>query len=341
MSIIKRLFLGWRNIFSKFGFVQKINFSDLMWIVPLILSLTFIGILIANLTKEKIRKRRYLINKHHVRFTRRLTNKMIKYSILKKLLNYISLKLCVFNDRSFETNREYSSIVIIALLMFTGLTLFILIPSANIIWYQLLFFLGLAMTFLAVIFYMTITVVKFNFTKQLPRTFKLLNSRFARKGDILEAIDISIEDFDKAIARELTRISEVLVKNDDDKINEEFTMIEKIYNNEYFTVLLTLIKHAYYKPGNEAVQKIFSNTTSSIMIELQVQKKLSLANIWYIIISFSVPYGIEMVEKFNSSTLGADTAGFYTSPLGVGLKILIYLSMFAYILGLLLLKRTA
>lgn len=341
MNILKRIYLGWKRIGKVILENISLNVSDLIWLIPLILATIFIGIFVQSIIKEKIRKRKYLINKHHIRFTKKLKDYMLKYHYLKKLIDIMALKICIFNDRSFEINREYSSVVVILSTIFTIFNIIFLIPSSSILWYHIIFFSIFIVIFLVLVFYIINTIIKLNFTKQLPRTFKLLNSRFSRKGDILEAIDISLEDFDRAIARELTRVSEVLIKNDDDKIEEEFEMIDRIYNNEYFTVLLNLIKQAYYKPGNESIKKIFSNTTSNILLELQMQKKLSLANIWYILLSFLVPYGIIKVEEFNLNTLGEETFGFYSSPTGIGLKVLIYLAMFAYILGLLLLKRTA
>ncbi|MTI48731.1 MAG: hypothetical protein FH761_12870 [Firmicutes bacterium] len=341
MNVLERIYFGWCNIFHKSIRYLKFLIDDIYWVLPLVIALALLIILLRNLISDKMRRRRYLINKNRIRWAKKITEKMSKYSFLKILIDKIALKICVFNDRSFETNREYSSITLILVIVFIAVNVGWLLPTVNILWYQALFFLIFIIIFLSLVFYIVNTIIRFNFTKQLPRTFKLLNSRFGRKGDILEAINISLEDLDKAIARELTRILDVLVKNDDDIINQEFEMIDKIYENEYFTILLNLIKHAYYKPGNKALQKIFSNTTSNILFELQVQKKLSMANIWYILMAFLIPYGITKVEAFNIQTLGPQSMEFYNDPLGIAIKIAVYISMFIYILCLLLLKRTA
>lgn len=341
MTIVNQISQGWVNIFNKIFSIVFLSISDLIWIIPFSLSIILILIFSYSIVQGKIKRHRYLINKNHIRMSKKLENWMLKYEMLKILLNKIAIKICVFNDRSIEKNREYSSIIVILTFSFVCANFMFLIPSSIILWYYVVFFLIFIIVFIVLVFYIINTVVRFSFTKQLPRTFKLLNSRFSKSGDILQAIDISLEDFDKAITRELTRVSEILVKNDEDRINKEFEMIDRVYNDEYFTILLNLIKHAYYKPGNDAVKKVFSHTTSSILLELQVQKKLSLANIWYIVMSFLIPYGIVKVKDFNLHTLGEDVLQFYSSPIGIGFEVLIYLSMFAYILGLLLLKRTA
>lgn len=341
MTILNQIWEGWKNIFNKVINLSFVNFADLAWIIPLTLSLILVLLLSYRILQAKIKRRRYLINKNHVSVKKKLTNWMLKYELIKALLNKIALKICVFNERSIEKNLEYSSVLLVFTLFFILANFIFLIPSSIILWYYVVFFIIFIIIFIALVFYIINIVIRYSFTKQLPRTFKLLNSRFSKKGDILQAIDISLEDFDKAIARELTRVSEILVKNDEDRINKEFEMIDRIYNDEYFTILLNLIKHAYYKPGNDAVKKVFSHTTSSILLELQVQKKLSLANIWYIVMSFLVPYGVVKVKEFNLHTLGEDVHKFYSSPLGIGFEVLIYLSMFTYILGLLLLRRTA
>ena len=340
MSLFNQLRQGLGEIFNKLFNISFIDLVDLIWIIPLTLSIILIFIFIYNILQAKLKRRRYLINKNHVSITRKLTNWMYKHELTKILLDKIAIKICVFNERSIEKNREYGSVILVLTLFFVAANFILLIPSSLILWYYVLFFIFFIIIFIIIGFYIINTVIRFSFTKQLPRTFKLLNSRFSKNGDIIQAIDMSLEDFDKAIVRELTRISEILVKNDEDKINKEFEMIDMVYKDEYFTILLNLIKHAYYKPGNDAVKKVFAHTTSSILLELQVQKKLSLANIWYIAMSFLIPYGIIRVKDFNLHTLGEEVLSFYSSPLGIGFEVLIYLSMFAYILGLLLLKRT-
>ncbi len=341
MKILNQIWEGWKNIFNKLINISFISLKDLIWILPLFLSLILFCIFSYGKLQARIKRRRYLINKNHVSVTKKLTNWMIKYELIKALLDKIALKICVFNERSIEKNREYSSVILVLTLLFILANFIFLIPSSIMLWYYVVFFMIFVIIFIILVFYIINIVIRYSFTKQLPRTFKLLNSRFSKKGDILQAIDISLEDLDKAIARELTRVSEILVKNDEDRINKEFEMIDRVYNDEYFTILLNLIKHAYYKPGNDAVKKVFAHTTSSILLELQVQKKLSLANIWYIVLSFLIPYGIVKVKEFNLHTLGEDVLKFYSSPLGIGFEVLIYISMFTYILGLLLLRRTA
>ncbi|HBY21264.1 MAG TPA: hypothetical protein DEG71_09730, partial [Clostridiales bacterium] len=103
------------------------------------------------------------------------------------------------------------------------------IPITSVIWYILLFYIFMSLVFVTLTFYVFTIIAKSRFNNQLPQTFKILNSRYITQGNIMKAIDVSLQDFDKSVRREMIKIYNVLKKNDMDEINNTFKMIESTY----------------------------------------------------------------------------------------------------------------
>lgn len=195
------------------------------------------------------RKRKYLVRKKSINPLRSLRLALEKNNEFKKILNTIAIRIGIYNNYSMEKNREYSSLMLILLLIIAAWILKVTLSVQTVLWYVKVLYLLMGMLVLVLLTYLTNSIVLLKFTLQLPEAFKILNSRYTTEGDILKAIDISVEDFSGAIQREMIRIRNVLRKNNREKIDETFSLLEQMYQDEYFTLLLNLISQAYYKGG--------------------------------------------------------------------------------------------
>jgi len=318
--------------------ILKQNFVGWLFIV---IAISLVATLVIGKLNAYLRKRKYLIKKNPVRVYRVIYSKLCSVKVLEKFLDAIALRISVLNDGSYENNQERSVIVLIFLLLVIGINFMIILPNVEIVWYLYLFYLTLGGIFLFCTLYTLELMLRMHFTKLLPNTYKILNSRFTTEGDILKAIDRSLVDFNPAIRREMIRLRNVLRKNDHRKINETFDLMEKIYRNEYFTLLLNLIQQAYYKGGKDSIKQQFEMVTEEILIDIENQKDLALTSRMYVVIALSLPFGIGWLERFNGKALGEASMDFYSSPMGVGFKILLLMSLLIYIVSLLFLERTA
>ncbi len=303
-----------------------------------------IGLTIMLLTfkvKGYVRKRKYLIRKNPSSLLKKATKIIVRVVLFDKILSYIAIRISVLNDNSYEKNKEKSVAVLFLIIVLIIVSLVVVLPSVKIIWYLYLFYLILSIVFILCILYTIQLILRMYFTKLLPDAYKILNSRFTTEGDILKAIDKSLVDFDPAIRREMTRIRNVLRKNDGVQINNTFRQMEMLYKNEYFTLLLNLIQQAYYKGGKESIKSQFEMVTEEILIDIENQKDLALTSRMYVVISLFLPLGVKWLEGFNQRALGQASVDFYGGPIGVGFKILMLVSLLLYIVSLLFLERTA
>ena len=338
MDILNKVLLGWKLLFEKVVGVFKL--SDLLYLIPLVIAMVLIINVIVNKIKYYHVKKIYRVIKNKKNTIQKMTNAIQNNRILKSLLFKIAVMLGMFNKYSFQKNLEYSTVVLLGAIVFSIISMLMFIPITSVIWYILLFYIFMSLVFVTLTFYVFTIIAKSRFNNQLPQTFKILNSRYITQGNIMKAIDVSLQDFDKSVRREMIKIYNVLKKNDMDEINNTFKMIESTYKNEYVTLLLNLIKQAHYKGGNDVIKKQIEHTTEEILIDIENQKDLSAASRTFIFIALILPISIKFVEKFNFSALGEKSLEFYSSPYGIGLKIIFFLVFMGYIGFMLFLERT-
>ncbi|MCR4437176.1 MAG: hypothetical protein QHH06_15435 [Clostridiales bacterium] len=182
-------------------------------------------------------------------------------------------------------------------------------------------------------------MAKIRFTGKLPETFKMLNSRYMSRGSIQEAIWTSLEDMDKAVRKEMKKVYDTLNTNSMEEIDNTFNMIESFYRNEYLTLLLNLIRQAHYKGGSIVIKEQFEVSTEEILSEIERSKDLSATSRSYILLSLFMPVGLLGIEYFNRVALGNAADQFYASPMGIGIKIVFFVSLVLYIGYLLYLEK--
>jgi hypothetical protein len=325
-------------LFKIFSILKSENY------IYLFFAIISFGICLIILTKHIIytKNRRFLTVKRGRRsFIGHLTKLLIKLPLLNRSLNSLAIKISLFNRYSLDKNLEYASLACIIVFMFTLVSIAAFLPNTAVVWYIALSYVVMAVIFVVVVFIVFVFVAKQRFTNKMPDTFKLLNSRYIITGNILKAINISMEDFDKTVRREMFKIYEVLKKNNIFDINYTFKLLETTYKNEYFTLLLNLIKQAYYRGGNDVIKKQFEETTEEILLDIENQKDLSFTSRTYIFIALFLPFGVKFLESFNFNALGEKAQEFCISPLGIEVKIIFYSAFLLYLGAMLFMERTA
>lgn len=270
-----------------------------------------------------------------------LSNFFMRFSLSNKLLTKLAINISLFNRYSLDKNLEYASLAFILVFLTALLSVILFLPSTVVVWYIGVSYIVIALIFVFLVLTVFVFIAKQSFTNKMPDTYKLLNSRYTITGNILKAINISMEDFDKTVRREMFKIYDVLKKNNMAEINFTFKVLEITYKNEYFTLLLNLIKQAYYRGGNGVIKKQFEDTTEEILLEIENQKDLNFTSRTYILIALFLPFGVKFLESFNGNALGEKAYEFYSSPLGIEIKIIFYLAFLVYLGFMLFLERTA
>ncbi|HBY19548.1 MAG: hypothetical protein A2Y24_02935 [Clostridiales bacterium GWE2_32_10] len=314
--------------------------QNLIWLTLLISGLIIIFNHVYDQYRYKKVKMRYLIKKDKKSILHIFTVKIIKIKFFYIILRKLAIKIGMFTKYSFEKNLEYATSTLVLSIGVSVLIIMVFVPG-NRFWYISMFYFAIALVMITVIIYMFFAIARMNFIKKLPDTFKILNSRYISKGNILKAINVSMEDFDIVIRKEMIKIYNVLKKNNMEEIDFVLNSIDETYKDEFLTILLSLIKQAHYKGGNNMIKEQFETLTEEILEEIENRADLSAASKSYIFLSLFIPISIPMIEKFNKDSIGEKAANFYQSSLGEKLPVIIIVAVLAYIAFLLFMERSA
>ncbi|MCX8130727.1 MAG: hypothetical protein N3I35_11585 [Clostridia bacterium] len=323
------------------GVFYNFDSMDAFSLILLLSSLIIITALIVRTIKYRGRKRRLTVFKSKNYLITRITNVLSRKNAVMKVLNNITIKLSMMNSLSYEKNQENAVVLSAGAILFLLLSVFLFIPTVNVVWYVALTYILMSIAFVIIAFIIFTFIARLRFTSKLPGTYKILNSRYITSGNILKAISASMEDFDKSVKREMHKIHNILKKNNMAEIDETFRRLENAYKNEYLTLLLNLIIQAHYKGGDAAIKRQFENTTEEILTDIENQKDLSFTARIYMLLAVILPAGVKWLEGFNQNALGAKAAEFYASPLGIEIKLLFFFAFFFYLGILLFMERTA
>jgi hypothetical protein len=316
-------------------------FAMLLYAVPLAISAVLLVTAVTGRLEYIRKKMKYSTLEQKPGMLKYITDWLGRFKLLKKLLHFLTVRIGMFNGYTYSKNLEIATVVLIILTAFFLLFLAFLLPSGKLVWYMLLAYFMLSAAFLALLLYVFSTVAKIRFTSKLPETFKMLNSRYMSRGSIQEAIWISLEDMDKVVRKEMKKVYDILNTNNMEEIDNTFNTIDRFYKNEYFTLLLNLVKQAHYKGGRAVIKEQFETTTEEILSEIERSKDLSATSRSYILLSLFMPAGLIGIEYFNRIALGSAADQFYASPLGIGIKIVFFVSLISFIGYLLYLEKVS
>lgn len=252
---------------------------------------------------------------------------------LKGPIDQIARRLMITNELSLEENRKYSTLILGCILL-----VIIMILSfwpKHRLWYEQIFYILLFLIFSVIIGAIIFSYMKNLFLKELPQTYKLLNSRYVTTGKIQEAIKISIKDLAKPVQREMKRINDTLNLNSMGQIEEAFEQIDRTYQDPFFSLLLELIKKAHYQGGTNVVKEQFEELTDEILDEIENQRDLTAASRTGMLVAIvAMPTLMAIYRFFTVVGLGAEGVAFYESPQGILIKFMFYFGSL-FIVGLL------
>ncbi len=337
MEIFKRIFLGWKMLFDLI--ISAIKVEDLIYLLPMSIGL----VLFLKVFFERIKyihiKSQFTIKKNKSGLLNNITKLLMKNKRFSKIVKELAVKIGMYNKLTYEKNIEAAVFLLICISGITFMEMVYLVTTNKILWYISIAYLVLTLFFIWLVFYVFNMMAKIRFTSKLPETFKIVNSRYISKGNILKALRISMDDFDGAIKKEMMKIYNVLKKNDMKEIDETFKSIEVNYKNNYLTLLLNLIKQAHFKGGNEIIKQQFEQATEEVLLDIENHKDLTSTSRAYILLAMSMPLALIGIEIFNNKALGESAANFYESTVGIELKILTFIILIIYIGFMLLLER--
>jgi len=265
--------------------------------------------------------------------------KLYKSRHLINVIKNLTLKISILNSHSYEKNEEYAILSLLAAVtliatfsVYTGI-------RNGLLWYVTLIYITVASGFMFLIFTTVAAVANSIFIARLPSTFKILNSRYISRGNIVKAIGASINDFDKTIRNEMIRIYDVLKINEMSRIQDVFDVIENKYNNEYMTLMLELIWHAHYKGGEAIIQNQFEDATQDILDEIENKKDLSSTSRSYIITALVLIIALPIIREFNKSVLNEQATTYYNNISGINLQISFFLGVIIFVLLIMFIEK--
>lgn len=258
-----------------------------------------------------------------------ITSKIEKYP---KLMGWIEGIAKII----FKTNgKELKSNIAITVGILLGLAILAVLISIFVVMITPLWYL--AVLYLAVIFLMTyillssiLSALNMSFTEKLPAAFKLISSRFTMTGDIIQAIATTVNDSPAVIKKLLRSFVDILAKTDRETIEAQFNDLRLLYDNEYVTILITLVKKAYYSGGAETIREQFEVLSEDIFFEIENEKDVLSGSRPYILFTvFVIPPFLWGVEQFGLYVVEDLLKDYYQSPSGYLLKIVVLLAMSA------------
>lgn len=337
MKFIENIELGLRVVllFLK----ERFSVSNLIMVLLLMVTISITFRLLIQEINYRLNRQKLKVIRNNSSFLKKMVTMLSEYNYTKYMLEIISYKVAIYNKDSIEKNKEYSVIFLILIIVFILLLGLVIIPSDILVWYMSLFYLIILLIFISLGIYAINMAARSSFSKKLPKTYRVINSRLIITENILQAIELSKNDFDKSIAREMARVYDCLKKNTKSRAEETFEFLEKMYKNEYFTILLSLIYQAHYKGISHELKKQFEDTKEDILTQLEDQRDLDFIAKLYLGLGIFFPFSIKFVESFNEMGLGEKASLFYSTPRGMVFKLVILTCILIYSAIMLILAK--
>ncbi|SHK59448.1 hypothetical protein [Paramaledivibacter caminithermalis] len=338
MTFINNILTGYKLLYEKF--ISNLSCTDYICILFTLIGLNILIYLVFQKILERHKKRKYLIRRKNFNIEKYLTEIFSKNKFIEKLVIKIAYKISIYNTKNFRKNKEYASIIFSLSILMLSISMPTILKIADDVWYVALVYLIILIAFISLTIYFFSMKAKTKFTNELPKCFRLINSRYIDTDDILKAIDLTIDDVNNAVKRELIRIHDALKFHSQKEVKDTFDFIDSIYKDRYLTILLNLIYQGYYKGGKEGIKEEFEETTEEILIDLEHQKDLAMVTRAFIGLSLTYPIILLGAKKFNERALGNESIIFYNTPLAKGFEISIYM-LILILIGILCFEERA
>ncbi len=259
---------------------------------------------------------------------------------LEKLMRDLSLKLSIFNARSYAVNLRYAALFLILFVLVFLMLAVVLTVAFFPLWYIAIFYLLLLASIVSLSLIFLASYANKRFLSHMPETLRILSARYASLNNIVKCIGVSIEDFHKSIRGDMIRIYDALKQNDMDRIRDTFGSIDKKYSNMHMSLLLELVWHAYYNGGDEVVKAQFNDMLEDIIDDIENRKDLSAAAYGYIGMGLAFAFAVPATRIFNEKVLGADSLQFYSGKEGIMLGLLYYAVLVGFAFLIFVIERS-
>lgn len=259
---------------------------------------------------------------------------------LARLMKDLSLKLSIFNAKSYAVNMRYATLFLIlfvlVFLILAGVLTVVFFP----LWYIAMFYLLLFASIVCLGLIFLASYANKKFLSHMPETLRILSARYASLNNIVKCIGVSIEDFHKSIRGDMIRIYDALKQNDMDRIKDTFSAIDGKYSNIHMSLLLELIWHAYYNGGDEVVKGQFNDMLEDIIDDIENSKDLSAAALGYIGMGLAFAFAVPAARIFNEKVLGAESIQFYSGRGGIMLGLVYYAILVGFAFLIFVIERS-
>ena len=215
--------------------------QDYGFILPLFTGIALFAAYVAEKVRYQKIVKKYSVVKSNLEKTSKLTDVVMKTSAGRRMVHHISIRVGIITGFSFTQNCNIASkIVFVGFFAAAGL-FGVFLAVARQVWYVSLSYSVLLTAILYLLLNSVSEVLKSRFTSKIPETYKILNLRYVSCGDIIMSIEVSMNDFDAVIRREMLNIYNTLRKNDASEITQAFRLIDQAYQFKFMSFLINLI----------------------------------------------------------------------------------------------------
>lgn len=317
-----------------FNVLKELSFTEVVktLLVPVIIGVgVFFAIrLLLNILTDIINMKKFTIS-NSKKWYEKLTQRLLKNKYSEALLKYIAIRINLISPYEQGKNLIYAMFVV-SFIAILYISILILTLINSWIWYITFFYLVMVTLFLIFLINIFFSYAKTRFLSKLPKTLRILTSRYNNTNDIKKAIDISIDDFDRSVRKVFRKIQNALKKNNSEDIKKVFNSLEDSYDNPFFTRILVLIEQARWKMEGDHIKEHFIKTKDEIVSEMENAKDIKATTTSYKFLALLMFFAPQSIEIFNTQVLIDFSTNFYDTPTAIEIKIFYYIIVITFIL---------
>jgi len=231
-----------------------------------------------------------------------------------RILTRMSLAMAFF-DLKYRQSMEETVMLLFMFLTVLSLGLALLLWLLGMSWQKAAISLLLACIASGFFIYFLYLWGKERFARSLPQIYRLLSSRYLVSGDMTQAIRELLPNVKGGVLRLFESILEAMLSNDMDKRDERFSLMMDTVDQEYFSLLLYIIRQASEKGGQDVIFRQFIDLTEECLTELQWRKNLRAVARSYRLLFLVLGLLFFASPHINEMLLWQGSQGFYDSPI--------------------------
>lgn len=297
----------------------------------LVLTLIVIGILVWD---KRITRKNRVIKRGASSPLKELLNFVDRYPWLTAIVRKTAISLNKVNGLSLENNTIIAVFMTIGYALVMYITFLVYFYNVDL-WYMAVLYILMTYAVFWIFLRMAYTGMEMYFSTKLPLAFKLISSRYAGSGRILESMEKTLPDVHPAVRKVLKRITEILSINENVKMDIEFRRLENTFNNEYVTIFAMLVRKAYYKGEVGVIKDQLRLLSDDVMNDVENRQDVMQAGRGFVYLGIvTFPLALWGIEAFSYKMLEGYLTYFYDSPEGSIMKVLTLLAAMVMVIVL-------